>query len=211
MNADDARRRWNQRFAEESYFFGTAPNAFLVAQKHRLEAGMSALVVADGEGRNGVWLAQQGLAVTTFDFSEVAVEKAGRLAARAGVALERRICDVSEWDWGARAYDVVVAIFIQFATPPLRERIFRGVQRALRPGGLLLLQGYTPKQVEYGTGGPPHAENMYTAQLLREAFTALEILHLEEHEEMVSEGPGHHGRSALIDLVGCRPAATRLS
>jgi len=79
------------------------------------------------------------------------------------------------------------------------------MMRALKAGGLLLLQGYTPKQIEYRTGGPPHAENMYTAKLLRESFAALDILHLAEHEDRVSEGTGHSGMSALIDLAARRP------
>jgi len=205
VSAEDARTRWNQRFSADEYLFGTAPNAFLAAQQHRLRPGMTALAVADGEGRNGVWLAQQGLAVTAFDFSPVGLDKARRLAQRAGVRVEHHLADVADWDWAAREFDVVAAIFIQFAPPPQRARIFEGMMRALRPGGLLLLQGYTPKQVEYGTGGPPHAENMYTEALLRASFAPLEILHLAEHEEAVDEGKGHSGHSALIDLVARRP------
>ncbi len=208
MNAEDARTRWNERFSADEYLFGTAPNAFLAAQQHRLRPGMTALAVADGEGRNGVWLAQQGLAVTAFDFSPVGLDKARRLAARAGVMVDHHLADVAQWDWDAQAFDVVVAIFIQFAAPALRQRIFEGIMRAMKPGGLLLLQGYTPKQVEYGTGGPPHAENMYTPELLRESFAALEILHLAEHDDVVDEGKGHSGHSALIDLVARRPASS---
>lgn len=203
MNAE--LERWNERFSTGDYLFGTAPNAFLVSQRERLKPDMTALVVADGEGRNGTWLAQQGLAVTSFDFSPVALEKARRLAGRAGVVVERQLADIESWDWDARAFDVVVAIFIQFSPPAARARVFEGLVRALRPGGLLLVQGYTPKQVEYRTGGPPHAENMYTETLLREAFASLEILHLAEHEGLVDEGRGHSGRSALIDLVARRP------
>jgi len=199
--------RWNRRFSAEDYVFGTAPNAFLAAQKHRLRPGMTALSVADGEGRNSVWLAQQGLRVTAFDFSPVAAEKARRLAAQAGVGIEHSVADIDAWDWDARQFDVIAAIFIQFAAPPARQRIFHGMMRALAPGGLLLLQGYTPKQLEYKTGGPSQVENLYTAKLLRDSFAALEILHLAEHEDEVSEGKGHSGMSALIDLVARRPAS----
>jgi len=200
-------QRWNERFSTEGYLFGTAPNAFLAAQEHRLRPGMSALSVADGEGRNSVWLARQGLRVTAFDFSPVAIQKARELARRSGVEVELSVADTSYWDWDARRFDCIVAIFIQFSAPPERARIFHGMIRALNPGGLLILQGYTPKQIEYRTGGPSHAENMYTAELLRDSFGALEILHLAEHEDVVSEGNAHHGVSALIDLVARRPAA----
>lgn len=198
-------QRWNERFSAEGLLFGAAPNAFLAAQQHRLHRGMSALSVADGEGRNSVWLAQQGLRVTAFDFSPVAVKKAREQAARAGVEIDYSVADIDDWDWDARRFDCIVAIFIQFAAPPARARIFHGMLRALAPGGLLILQGYTPKQIEYRTGGPPHAQNMYTAKLLRDSFGALDILHLAEHEDVVSEGKGHSGMSALIDLVARRP------
>jgi SAM-dependent methyltransferase len=202
MNAE--LERWNERFSAEGYLFGTAPNAFLAAQKHRLRPDMSALSVADGEGRNSIWLAQQGLRVTAFDFSPIAVRKARELSRQSGVDVEYSVADIEDWDWDTRRFDCIVAIFIQFAAPPARARIFHGMTRALKSGGLLILQGYTPKQIEYRTGGPPHAENMYTAALLRGSFGALEILHLAEHEDVVSEGKGHNGMSALIDLVARR-------
>jgi len=99
-----------------------------------------------------------------------------------------------------------VAIFIQFAPPPERDRIIEGIRRTLKPGGVLILQGYTPKQIEYGTGGPPSAANMYTSELLREWFGDWDIRHLHEHESFISEGTHHHGMSALIDLVAKKPA-----
>jgi SAM-dependent methyltransferase len=196
---------WNERFGVEDYHYGTAPNAFLASQAHLLRPGMRALCVADGEGRNSVWLAEQGLDVTAFDFSPRGIAKARRLAAERGVAVHHRLADIYAWDWGAHAYDLVVAIFIQFSPPREREKVFAGLARALAPGGCLVLQGYTPRQLEYGTGGPPHAENMYTERLLRDAFCDLEILHLAELDDIVREGKRHNGMSALIDLVARRP------
>lgn len=199
--------RWNSRFAAEGYLFGKAPNAFLASQRERLRPGMRALCVADGEGRNSVWLARQGLRVTAFDFSPVALEKARALAGEAGVPVDYRQADVFGFEWAGATWDVVVAIFIQFATPEQRAWIFQRLRDALAPGGLLILQGYRPEQVGYGTGGPPHPENMYTEPMLREAFGGLEILHLASHDDVVDEGPGHSGMSALIDLVARRPRA----
>lgn len=201
MSFPDAQEFWNRRYAAEGYLFGTAPNAFLVSQAHLLQPGRRALSVADGEGRNSVWLAEQGLDVTAVEFSPVAVEKARRLAAERGVGPQFHVADVFSFDWGRAGFDVVAAIFIQFAAPAERAGLFTRMKAALKPGGLLILQGYTPKQVEYKTGGPPQAENMYTEALLREAFGDMDILHLREHEEEVREGSGHSGRSALIDLV----------
>lgn len=166
---------------------------------------MRALAIADGEGRNGVWLAQQGLDVHAIDVSPFALEKARKLAAERGVALATDLVDVLDWTWPEAAYDLVAAIFIQFAPPPERDRIIAGIRRTLKPGGVLILQGYTPKQIEYGTGGPPNAENMYTAELLRDWFGDWDILQLAEHESFISEGTHHHGMSALIDLVAKKP------
>jgi cyclopropane fatty-acyl-phospholipid synthase-like methyltransferase len=192
---------WDERYASEDYLFGTEPNEFLVSQRHLLKPGMSCLAVADGEGRNGVWLAQQGLQVLSVEASVVALEKAKKLARQRGVAIDFEQADLAHWQWGENRFDVVAAIFIQFASPALREQMFAGIKRCLKPGGLLLLQGYTPRQLEYKTGGPPVAENMYTEALLRNAFGDMEIMHLCEHDDHIGEGAGHSGMSALIDLV----------
>jgi 2-polyprenyl-3-methyl-5-hydroxy-6-metoxy-1,4-benzoquinol methylase len=192
---------WDERYAQDGYLFGTEPNAFLASQRHLLKPGMSCLAVADGEGRNGVWLAQQGLQVLSVEASAVALEKAKRLAQQRGVNVEFEQADLAHWQWGENRFDVVAAIFIQFAPPVLREQMFAGIRSCLKPGGLLLLQGYTPRQLEYKTGGPSQAENLYTEALLRKAFGDMEIAHLREHDDQVSEGAGHSGMSALIDLV----------
>lgn len=192
---------WDERYASEDYLFGTEPNQFLVSQRHLLKPGMSCLAVADGEGRNGVWLAQQGLQVLSVEASAVALDKAKKLARQRGVAIDFEQADVAHWQWGENRFDAVAAIFIQFAPPALREQMFAGIKRCLKPGGLLLLQGYTPRQLEYKTGGPPAAENMYTLELLHNAFGDMEIMHLREHDDHIGEGTGHSGMSALIDLV----------
>jgi len=203
---NDARAFWNERFAAPSYRFGTAPNRFLESQKHRLLKGQRALAVADGEGRNGVWLARQGLDVTSVDISPVGQAKARALLKEAGVAMEIFEADLATWSWPVAAYDIVVAIFMQFAPPPLRTKFFAAMQAALKPGGLLILEGYRPKQLDYGTGGPPIAENMYTRELLETAFADMEILHLAEYDAEIEEGTGHKGMSALIDLVARKRA-----
>lgn len=206
MSSNPELERWNTRFAAADYVFGTAPNGFLASQAHRLKPGMTALAIADGEGRNGVWLAEQGLQVTGFDFSPQGLAKAERLAAERKVKIAYQLADINDWDWDAQQYDVIAAIFFQFATPPQRARIFNGLMRALKPGGLLILQGYRPEQIAYGTGGPKAPEQLYTEPMLREAFAALEILHLASHDEEINEGAGHKGMSALIDMVARRPA-----
>lgn len=197
---------WDERYAQEGYLFGTEPNEFLVSQRNLLKPGMRCLAVADGEGRNGVWLAQQGLHVLSVEASAVALDKAKKLAQQRGVAIDFEQADLAHWQWGERRFDVVAAIFIQFAPPALREQMFAGIKRCLKPGGLLLLQGYTPRQLEYNTGGPSLAENMYTEALLRNTFGDMEIMHLREHDDHIGEGTAHSGVSALIDLVARKKA-----
>jgi len=192
---------WNERFGGPDYFYGTTPNAFLASQAHLLQPGQSALAVADGEGRNGVWLAGQGLDVLAVDFSEKALQKSRKLAEGRGVTIRTELADLHQWNWGENRFDVIVAIFIQFASSQERPALHLAMQRALKPGGLLLLQGYTPKQLEFKTGGPSNIDNLYTAQDLRRDFSKLEILQLREHEMEIDEGPGHSGISALVDLV----------
>jgi len=198
---------WNERFSQagEDYLFGAEPNRFLSTQASYFHPGMKVLSVADGEGRNGVWLAQQGVDVTTLELSSVAVAKARQLAASRNVRVNFVQADALKWIWPGAAYDAVAAIFIQFATPAERDPLFSNIKRAIKPGGLLLLHGYTPHQLEYGTGGPPLADNMYTEAMLRAAFADMEILYLREHDDFISEGVAHHGMSALIDMVARKP------
>ncbi len=204
-NLDNPRDHWNARFAAENYFFGTEPNKFLHEHAALLPKTGRVLAVADGEGRNGVWLAGRGLDVLSIDFSPVALAKSRKLAAERGVTLATEEADLNTWVWPQAGFDAVAAIFIQFAGPALRDKIFAGMKRVLKPGGLLLLQGYRPKQLEYKTGGPPIAENLYTEELLRSAFANLEILELRSHDDAIHEGRGHDGMSALIDLVARKP------
>src|SRR5208282_3235910 len=118
--------RWNERFAAEDYYFGKEPNRFLAAHAHLLKAGQSALAIADGEGRNGVWLAERGLEALSLDFSPAAIAKARRLAAERKVTLAFEEADLARWSWPERHFDAAIAVFIQFAGPALRDTIFAG-------------------------------------------------------------------------------------
>jgi SAM-dependent methyltransferase len=193
----DAAQMWDKRFGGDDFLFGTAPNAWLASQRALLRAGQSALAVADGEGRNSVWLAQQGLLVDAFDVSAVGVAKAAGLARRAGVAVKLHVADC----------DVVAAIFVQFAPPPMRQRLFAGMVDTLKPGGYLIVQGYTPRQLDYKTGGPGLLDHLYTGDMMREAFAALEIVELREYDAVLAEGSQHVGPSALLGMVARKPLA----
>ena len=197
---------WDQRYSAPGYLFGTEPADFLRRTAPHLPDGARVLAVADGEGRNSVYLAGLGHRVTAFDPSSVAVDKARKLATGAGAEVDFRIAGVEEWDWNPDTFDAVVAVFIQFAPPPLRTAIFAGIRRTLAPGGLLLLHGYAPRQVGYGTGGPPNPENMYDLPLLHAAFPGWQVLEEADYDAEISEGTGHSGRSGLIDFVARKPA-----
>jgi len=193
--------RWETRFSSPGYLFGKEPSAFLKAQVHRLRAGQTTLAVADGEGRNGVWLAQQGLDVLAIDYSPTALAKARALAAERGVSLRTEVADVTKWAWPKSAFDVIAAIFIAVAVAD-RPTFFANLKEALKPGGPLFMQSYRPEQINYKTGGPPDAALMCTREILQAAFGDLLELDIREHDSVLNEGSAHVGMSALIDLVG---------
>ncbi len=202
----DARQTWDARYAKaDGFLFGEAPNEWLVASAHHLRHGASVLCLADGEGRNSVWLARQGMNVTAFDISAVGVDRARGYAQRAGVSIDLRVSEIAQWAWEPVAFDAVAAIFIQFAPPALRTRIFSGIAQTLVPGGLLIIEGYGLRQLTYRTGGPGIAENLYTMPMLVQAFDGWHILASRDVDREVREGSGHSGMSHLISLVLRKP------
>lgn len=203
--SDTRHAHWEARFATPDYVYGTAPSDFLVRHAPLLPASGRALAVADGEGRNGVCLAERGLGVTSLDVSASAQAKARALAAARGVVLDTVTADLLTWDWPEAAYDVVAAIFIQFLAPTERSDVFAAIRRTLKPGGLVLLHGYTPEQIGHGTGGPGAVANLYTPELLNAAFGDFDDLRITAYEHVLAEGRQHSGLSALIDLSGRKP------
>jgi SAM-dependent methyltransferase len=197
--------RWQARFSGPSYAFGKEPNYFLSSGKQLLPRSGRALAVADGEGRNGVWLAEQGLDVSSIDFSPLAQAKARVLAVERGVNVNFESADVHRWNYPEAEFDVVVEIFTQFSSPDERRAKWKGMRQTLKPGGLLIIQGYTPKQLEYGTGGPKRIENLYTRQMLEDAFSDFYDLRIVEEEREIHEGTSHVGMSALIGLTARKP------
>ncbi len=200
----DAAETWNRRYAGDEFLFGTEPNAWLREHVGSLPTAGRLLCVADGEGRNSVWLAQQGFQVDAFDIASRAVDKARAFARRQNVSVNFALADVDGFGWPEAAYDGVAAIFVQFADPDTRARLFARIVHSLKPGGVLVLQGYTPKQLDYRTGGPSILSHLYTPALLESAFRELSIIELREYEAEVREGQGHSGLSALIGLVARR-------
>lgn len=201
-----AKNMWNSRFNVQEFIFGEKPNQYLskVALEY-LRPNQKVLCVADGEGRNSVWLAKQGLEVEAFDFSDIAINKAKEFAVKSQAEVDFSQSSWEDWDWTENTYDAIAAIFIQFASPAEREILFANMLKSLKPGGVLILQGYTPKQLDYKTGGPSDVDYLYTEPLLRQLFQGMELLEITSYEAVMSEGPGHNGMSALVGVVAQKP------
>lgn len=202
---------WDERYRSvgEDYLFGKAPNEYLATKVAHFSPGQKAICLADGEGRNSVWLARLGLEVTAVEQSLTALRKAERLAAEEGVPVAFRQGDMLAEDWPAagdhRQYDWVVAIFVQFVDASRRVKQFRDLKALCKPGGRILLMGYTPRQLEYGTGGPSEIGNLYTPELLEEAFRDWHVEELRAYEKVLDEGIRHRGLSAVIGMVARSP------
>jgi len=200
----DAATQWDARFSSDAYVYGTQPNDFLVEMSPRLPPGGRVLSLGEGEGRNSVYLASLGRAVTAVDASSVGLQKTKRLAAERGVSVETVVSDLADFTFAPAAWDGAIIIFCHLP-PALRRKVHRGLVESLRPGGIVLLEAYTPDQLRFRTGGPPVPELLYTAEALREDFAGLELPVLRELTREVREGTLHTGQAAVVQLVGRKP------
>ena len=191
--------QWNLRYSDEEYFYGTTPNDFLRENAHLIPRG-SVLCVADGEGRNSVFLATTGRDVSSVDISDVGVAKTKKLASEKGVSVDAQVGDLAEFDLGRNKWQGVVSIFAHLAID-LRQDLHRRVIESLAPGGVVLLEAYTVNQIGRGTGGPQVPELLMSAESLSQEFGSLEIIHLKELEREVVEGSGHTGLAAVVQLI----------
>lgn len=194
---------WNGKFSAEHYVYGHRPNAHLQAQAGRLRPGGRVLVPGDGEGRNGVWLARQGMDVLSVDASAVGLAKAAKLAAEHGVALETRQADLADWKWPQGTFDAVVSIFLHFPSAQ-RPRLHAAMAAALKPGGLLILEAFRPEQLNFSSGGPKDLDLLYDSRSLCLDFPSLTMLMLEETQADLDEGSFHQGPAALLRLVAVK-------
>ena len=193
---------WDKRYSIDEYLFGKEPAQALLTNEEHLVSGGTTLVIADGEGRNSVYLAKKGFKVTATDNSIVANQKAKSLAMSENVEVDYKLEDFFDINWTEKSYDNVVGICFQFVPKNLIEPVLLGLRSATKKGGTLLIHGYTPKQIEYGTGGPKDKSLMYTKNTFTNLFHESEIFKLEEYEATINEGIGHSGRSAMIDFIG---------
>lgn len=191
---------WDERFSHAEPVYGEAPNAFVQSQIFRLQPGGKVLVPADGYGRNGVWLAKRGFQVQTVDLSPVGVDRSRKAAEAAGVKMSIEVADLANWNWPSDKFDAVVSIFFHMLSD-VRGKIHAAMVRALKPGGILILQAFTPQQLQYTSGGPKQVDLLYTAEILRKDFAGAEPIELQETVVDLSEGHMHSGPGAVIQGV----------
>jgi SAM-dependent methyltransferase len=193
---------WDERYSSEEYVYGKEPNEFLVAMKSHIPKGR-VLCIGEGEGRNAVYLAQQGYEVTGVDASSVGLAKAQRLAKERDVDVSIVVKDLAHFDFGNNAWDGIVSIFCHLP-PDIRAAVHAKAVDSLRPNGVFLLEAYTPKQLQFKTGGPPTAELMLDLETAKKELAGLEFIHAEELERDVHEGQFHNGRAAVVQLIGVK-------
>jgi SAM-dependent methyltransferase len=195
---------WDERYAGGGFQFGEAPNLYLESLAPRLRPGMRALALGDGEGRNGAWLAAQGLAVTSLDWSPVGSAKAAALAARRGVAMECVTTDARAWDYPEAGFDLVAWIYLHLP-PADRAAAAAGVVRALAPGGMLALECFTPAQQGRRSGGPKMPDLLWSRAIVEALFGGLEVLELLEGTVRLDEGPRHQGPAEVVRALLRKP------
>jgi cyclopropane fatty-acyl-phospholipid synthase-like methyltransferase len=193
---------WNERYSQAEYVYGKNPNDFLVEVVQQIPKGQ-VLCLADGEGRNGVYLAQQGCQVTAVDASPVGLEKAQKLAAERSVAIETIVADLAEFPIQPDFWDAIVSIFCHLP-PTVRAHVHQQVISGLRSGGVFVLEAYTPRQLAFKTGGPPTADLTMELATLRQELEGLEFKHTAELEREIQEGRFHRGHSAVVQVVALK-------
>ncbi len=198
--ADKLGEFWNARYAAEGYAYGTEPNDFLVGVAGRFLAGARVLCLADGEGRNGVWLACQGFEVSSVDIAAQGMEKAAQLARQHGVALETRVADLAVHELGSSAWDAIVSIFVHLP-PKVRRDLHGRCVTALRPGGYMVFEAYGPGQLGRGTGGPPEAALLPALEDIEAELAGCRILHRFSGVREVHEGRHHNGPGEVVQVL----------
>ena len=191
---------WDERYGESESLFGWKPNVYLEEQVKRLQPRSKILLPGDGYGRNGLWLARQGFQVHTVDLSPVGVERARKSAQAAGLQMTIEQADLSKWQWPVDQFDAAAAIFVHLPSA-VRRVVHASMLRALKPGGIAIVQSFTPAQLQFSSGGPKDEDMLCTAELLREEFAGAEILELEEKTVHLEEGHKHSGLGAVVQAV----------
>ncbi len=193
---------WDERYSAEEYAYGTKPNQFLEENVNHIPKG-KVLSLAEGEGRNAVFLAKQGYSVTAVDASKVGLNKARKLAEENGVIVEFIHADLADYDLGENRWDGIVSIFCPLPSS-LRKQLYKKVEAGLKRNGVFLLEAFTPAQLKHGTGGGTSADVMQSKESLSLELAGLKFKHLIELERDVIEGIYHTGISAVVQAIAER-------
>ncbi len=196
--------QWNERFQTTNYIYGTAPNVFLKDYHKKLNISGAALAIAEGEGRNAVYLAEQGMDVTTWDYAESGLAKTNRLAKERGVSVSTELVDLKEARWSEEQWDEIVCIYGHFPKE-IRKKTLQGVKKAIKQGGYFLSEVYSNYQIPYKSGGPQDVEFLYKPEEFLQTFSDWRILHFFMGEVVRHEGEKHNGLSHVIQFVGQKP------
>ncbi|WP_019413021.1 cyclopropane-fatty-acyl-phospholipid synthase family protein [Paenisporosarcina sp. TG20] len=195
---------WNNRFQDAKYVYGTKPNKFLQDMQKKLQLTGDALTIAEGEGRNAVFIAEQGMNVTAWDYAESGLEKTNKLAETRGVTVKTELVDLIEAQWITNQWDEIVCVFGHFPEE-LRKKTLRGVKEAVKPGGYFVTEVYSLYQIPYNSGGPPKLELLYSPEEFLQTFSDWRIVHFFMGEVVRHEGELHNGLSHVIQFVGQKP------
>lgn len=196
---------WNERYKDSEYFYGTEPNDFLRENFYNIAKGGKVLCIADGEGRNSVFLAAQGYKVTALDLSEWGLEKARKLASKKMTSITTICADINTYALEESYWDGIVVIFAHL---PKTERLamYHKIFSALKPGACIIMEVYSPEQITFATGGPKTEDLLPTLDEIKKAFSNFKIVNLKDVRREIHEGKGHTGMSATIQLIAIRPA-----
>lgn len=192
---------WDKRFQEEKYIYGTEPNEFLAEAHIKLQLSGNTLTIAEGEGRNATFLAEQGMNVTAWDYAESGLEKTSRLAEERNVSVKTELVDLNEASWEKDKWDELVCVFGHFPKD-LRQRTLQSIKEAVKPGGYFLAEVYSIHQIPYNSGGPKDIDLLYAPEEFLQTFNDWHIVHLFMGEVVRSEGELHKGLSHVIQFVG---------
>lgn len=195
---------WNNRFQTENYVYGTEPNVFLSEMHKKLQLSGDALTIAEGEGRNAVFLAEQGMKVTAWDYAASGLAKINKLANKRGVAVNTQLVDLNEAVWEKNQWDQLVCIFGHFPGE-LRRQTLQGVKEAVKPGGYYITEVYSQHQIPYNSGGPRNVELLYSPEEFLRPFADWRIVHFFMGEVVRHEGELHNGLAHVIQFAGQKP------
>jgi SAM-dependent methyltransferase len=192
---------WNERYSENGFAYGIKANDFLIENYHIFNPRSRILCLAEGEGRNAIFMAKHGFDVCAVDQSEIGINKLNKWATEENIKIESVVADLNEYGLGENKWDGIISIFGHLP-PILRAKVHHEIIKSLKVGGLFLCEGYTIEQLKFGTGGPKDSQLFLSKEILQEELKELKLIKLEAKERIISEGKYHQGNSAVVQFIG---------